>query len=150
MSGMGIDRTSQYGMDPDHLTDDPAVRSAGPDGHVDPVTEFAYDTSHPAGAVAALRTTAAIRERAAALLARARAGDSAWFTIGDDTAMDDAARSVTDVTRERYAWRPDSPAQPLAPFRGRRRRPPSPSSTSCWASRWRRRHGRVRTSTWRW
>ena len=106
MSGMGIDRTSQYGMDPDHLTDDPAVRSAGPDGHVDPVTEFAYDTSHPAGAVAVLRTTAAIRERAAALLARARAGDSAWFTIGDDTAMDDAARSVTEVTRERYAWRP--------------------------------------------
>ncbi len=53
-------------------------------------------------AAASLRTTAAIRERAAALLARARAGESAWFTV-DDSAMDSAALEVVAVTRERYS-----------------------------------------------
>jgi len=48
-----------------------------------------------------LRTTAAIRTRAQALLARARAGESAHFTI-DDAAMDVAVQTVVDVTRERY------------------------------------------------
>ena len=49
-----------------------------------------------------LRNTATIRDRANALLARARAGQSAWFAIGDDAAMDRTAQIVADVTRERY------------------------------------------------
>lgn len=49
-----------------------------------------------------LRNTATIRERANALLARARAGQSDWFTIGDDATMDRTAQVVADVTRERY------------------------------------------------
>ena len=101
---MSVDRTTQYGMDPDHPTDNPAVRSAAPDGHVDPAVEFMQDTAHPAGAAAALRSTSAIRARAAALLARAVRGESAWFTIGSDDALDDAARTVAEVTRERYPW----------------------------------------------
>lgn len=101
---MSADRTTQYGMDPDHLTANLAVRSAAPDGHVDPAIEFMQDTAHPAGAVAALRTTTAIRARAAALLARAVRGESAWFTIGSDDAIEDAARTVAEVTRERYPW----------------------------------------------
>jgi len=52
-------------------------------------------------ATASLRTTTAIRERATALLARARAGQSAWFTV-DDAALDDIASQVADVTRSRY------------------------------------------------
>ena len=53
-------------------------------------------------AAASLRTTTAIRERAGALLARARAGGSAWFTV-DDSALDSAALEVVAVTRERYS-----------------------------------------------
>ena len=98
------DRTSQYGMDPEHLTDNRAVRSAGPDGHVNPAVEFLFDTSHAEGALALLRTTGAIRSRAAALLARARRGESAWFTIGDDASMDNVTREVVEVTLDRYPW----------------------------------------------
>lgn len=53
------------------------------------------------GAAALLRTTAAIRSRAQALLARARRGESRWFTVHDD-ALGEAARLVAQVTRERY------------------------------------------------
>ncbi len=53
-------------------------------------------------AAASLRTTTAVRERAAALLARARPGGSAWFTV-DDSALDSAALEVVAVTRERYS-----------------------------------------------
>ena len=49
-----------------------------------------------------LRDTATIRDRANALLARARAGQSDWFTIGDDAAIDRTAKIVAGVTRERY------------------------------------------------
>lgn len=49
-----------------------------------------------------LRNTATIRQRANALLARARAGQSSWFAIADDSAMDRSAQIVADVTRERY------------------------------------------------
>ena len=49
-----------------------------------------------------LRNTATIRERANALLARARAGQSDWFAISDDATMDRTAQIVADVTRERY------------------------------------------------
>lgn len=50
---------------------------------------------------AALRTTDAVRERAGQLLRRARAGDSAWFTVHDD-ALETAASVVAEVTRSRY------------------------------------------------
>ncbi|WP_422743718.1 URC4/urg3 family protein [Mycobacterium sp. WMMD1722] len=52
-------------------------------------------------AVAELRTTAAVRERSGRLLARARAGESAWFTV-DDGALEHAAELVATVTRTRY------------------------------------------------
>lgn len=52
--------------------------------------------------VALLRSTAIIRERANGLLARARAGQSDWFVIGDDAAVNRTAQIVSDVTRERY------------------------------------------------
>ncbi|MEE6163234.1 MULTISPECIES: URC4/urg3 family protein [unclassified Mycolicibacterium] len=54
-----------------------------------------------AAAVATLRTTAAIRERAGILLQRARAGRSPWFVV-DDEALPRAAAEVAAVTRERY------------------------------------------------
>ena len=49
-----------------------------------------------------LRNTPATRERANALLTRARAGQSDWFTISEDAAVDSAAQIVAGVTRERY------------------------------------------------
>ena len=52
-------------------------------------------------AAATLRTTRAIRERCGQLLARARAGDSRWFTV-EDAALATAARAVADITRTRY------------------------------------------------
>ena len=57
-------------------------------------------------AVALLRNTSTIRERANGLLARARAGQSDWFTIADDAALNRAALIVADVTRERYGSGP--------------------------------------------
>lgn len=57
------------------------------------------DTAAPA--VAALRTTDAVRDRAGVLLRRARAGDSAWFTVRD-VALEEAADTVARVTRDRY------------------------------------------------
>ncbi|MGE0098743.1 MAG: URC4/urg3 family protein [Hydrogenophaga sp.] len=54
------------------------------------------------GAVNALRSTEAIRERAGALLARARAGQSAFFAM-DDAALRSAARTVAELTRQRFA-----------------------------------------------
>ena len=93
-----------YGVDPERPTQNPAVRSADAEGHVDPIVELTDDSMHPAGAAALLRTTAAIRERSAALLARARRGESAWFTIGNDRTIEDAARAVAEVTLERYPW----------------------------------------------
>ena len=58
-------------------------------------------TTAGAAAVATLRTTTAIRERAQHLLQRARVGNSAWFLVDDD-ALDRAASEVADVTRSRY------------------------------------------------
>jgi Protein of unknown function (DUF1688) len=60
-----------------------------------------HDTSRPAGAAAALRTTTVIRERARYLLDRARAGDSPWFSVDDD-ALPVAAAEVAGVTCARY------------------------------------------------
>ncbi|HET7665180.1 MAG TPA: URC4/urg3 family protein [Mycobacterium sp.] len=59
------------------------------------------DISTPAGAAAALRSTAAIRERAQYLLDRARAGDSPWFSV-DDSALAATVAEVCAVTRARY------------------------------------------------
>ncbi len=60
-----------------------------------------HDTSRPAGAAAALRTTTAVRQRAQRLLNRARAGDSLWFSVHDDS-LPAAAAEIADVTRARY------------------------------------------------
>lgn len=57
--------------------------------------------SDTAAAVETLRTTGAIRRRAAYLLGRARAGDSPWFELDPD-AMERAAAEVATVTRTRY------------------------------------------------
>ena len=48
-----------------------------------------------------LRFTKTIRERAQALLSRARRGESAWFSVNDG-AMDTAAALVAELTRARY------------------------------------------------
>ena len=53
------------------------------------------------GAATALRTTAAVRERANFLLRRARAGESRWFEV-DDAALAGCADEVVAVTRSRY------------------------------------------------
>ena len=57
-----------------------------------------------ASAIAArvLRDPATIRSRAHGLLARARAGESAYFVVAPDTVIDDAAQQIATVTRERY------------------------------------------------
>ena len=73
---------------------------------IDPGIEFVVDTFDPAGATEYLRSTRAVRARAHALLARARRGESQWFTIGDDDALENTARTVGEVTRDRYPWGP--------------------------------------------
>jgi Protein of unknown function (DUF1688) len=52
-------------------------------------------------AIALLRSTTTIRERAAGLLARARSGQSDYFNI-DDSALPATAKLVAEVTRTRY------------------------------------------------
>ena len=91
-----------YGLDPERATANTAVRHVDAQGRVDPALELVTDLGQPAAAAAHLRTTAAVRERAAQLLARARRDESTWFRIGDDAALDAAADAVADVTRERY------------------------------------------------
>ena len=59
------------------------------------------DLDTPAGAAAALRTTAAVRARARQLTERARAGESRWFVV-DDGALPTAAAAVAEVTRANY------------------------------------------------
>jgi len=59
------------------------------------------DVSTAAGAVSALRSTDAIRARARALLARARAGQSTAFAV-DDAALTSAARTVAQLTLQRF------------------------------------------------
>lgn len=59
------------------------------------------DATDPAGAAALLRTTGAVRTRAAQLLERARAGDSRWFTV-DDAALQRTAGEVAALTRSRF------------------------------------------------
>ncbi|PJK20380.1 URC4/urg3 family protein [Mycolicibacterium goodii] len=52
-------------------------------------------------AVAALRTTRTVRERARFLLDRARGGESSWFIV-DDGSLERAATEVAVVTRHNY------------------------------------------------
>lgn len=52
-------------------------------------------------AVAALRTTVAVRERSNQLLSRARRGESNWFAV-DDKAIATAADEVAQLTRKRF------------------------------------------------
>jgi hypothetical protein len=52
-------------------------------------------------AAALLRTTTAIRERAAQLLVRARDGESSWFAV-DDGALDATASEVVGAMHRRY------------------------------------------------
>jgi hypothetical protein len=59
------------------------------------------DPTTPAGAARLLRSTTAIRTRAQQLLARARAGASEHFAV-NDVALQDTARTVATLTRERY------------------------------------------------
>ena len=59
------------------------------------------DDEQAEGAVATLRTTTAVRERAGYLLQRARAGDSPWFAVSDES-VPTAVAEVVDVTRTRY------------------------------------------------
>jgi hypothetical protein len=107
--------TPIYGLEPVPPDADTAVPRVDAQGRVDPLQELRIDLNDPSAAAGWLRTTAAVRERASQLLARARRDESAWFTIGADSALDEAARSVADVTRERYP-------SGLAPLRGGRRR----------------------------
>ncbi len=62
---------------------------------------FTDDLNTPTGAAGYLRTTHVVRERARTLLARARAGQSAWFGI-DDTALAAASDEVVLATKARY------------------------------------------------
>jgi hypothetical protein len=66
-------------------------------GAIKTVAAYAGSTS----ATGQLRSTKTIRERAQALLARARRGESAWFSVNDG-AMDNAAALVAELTRARY------------------------------------------------
>ena len=52
-------------------------------------------------AASVLRTTTAVRQRAAQLLVRARNGESSWFVV-DDGFLDTAASEVVAATRARY------------------------------------------------
>lgn len=63
--------------------------------------ETIADQASFARAVIELRSTNTIRQRAQALLARARRGDSAWFTV-QDTALPTTTALVAEVTRARY------------------------------------------------
>ena len=55
----------------------------------------------PAQSIAELRSTTTIRSRAQGLLARARRGESAWFSINDG-AMATTATLVAELTQARY------------------------------------------------
>ena len=65
------------------------------------MSQLTFDPTTPAGAVHALRSTQAIRERAAGLLTRARAGESSHFKV-NDAALVPAARTVAELTRQNF------------------------------------------------
>ncbi|WP_439028924.1 URC4/urg3 family protein [Gordonia terrae] len=66
-----------------------------------PVESTAPEGLEAVEAVALLRSTATIRDRARQLLDRARTGESSWFTV-HDSFLDPAAELVVDTSRTRY------------------------------------------------
>ncbi len=62
---------------------------------------FIDERANGEDAAAQLRTTLAVRERCGQLLTRARAGQSAWFTV-EDGALDHAVRHVSDAIAQRH------------------------------------------------
>jgi len=64
-------------------------------------TDFISPHAQDEVAAAALRTTAAIRERALQLSSRARHGESSWFVV-DDGFLDTAVDAIVAATRDRY------------------------------------------------
>ena len=78
-----------------------------------------HDTGRPEGAAAALRTTAAVRERAQYLPNRARAGDSRWFSRA--TTMHCLLRRGR--SRRRHARPLPRPAHPVSTAVGAISRP---------------------------
>jgi len=57
--------------------------------------------SQAEAAASVLRDTHVVRERCGQLLARARAGESRWFTV-EDGFIANAAREVADITKKRF------------------------------------------------
>jgi hypothetical protein len=78
-----------------------AEASHAPSARPSNAPDLIADTAHPAGAAALLRSTDAIRQRARALLARARRGASPWFAVNDG-ALSTTAVLVAEVTQARY------------------------------------------------
>ena len=139
-----------YGLDPDRPTANVAVRHADADGHVDPALEFAgHRPSRRRRGLPAHHRARSASAPPRCWRARAR-GESQWFTIGDDDALEDAARTVAEVTRERYPSGRHPVPQPLAPLRGRRRRTGSTSSNRLLGDADAARSAPARRSTWRW
>ncbi|MDB5946538.1 MAG: hypothetical protein JWQ33_1564 [Ramlibacter sp.] len=65
------------------------------------MTAAAVSRAQAERAAEILRTTHSIRERCGQLLARARRGESAWWSVNDER-IGDAASAVSQATRERY------------------------------------------------
>ncbi len=72
-----------------------------PESRITNATDSIAASPSQTGAAAQLRSTTTIRRRAAALLARARRGESAWFSINDGALLT-AAALVAQLTRARY------------------------------------------------
>lgn len=72
---------------------------------MDDMPRFADERAEGEAAAATLRTTPTVRERCAQLLARARAGGSAWFEIREEAAVTTVNEVVT-AARARYPRRP--------------------------------------------
>jgi hypothetical protein len=64
-------------------------------------TDFVTPRAQGARAAAELRSTRTVRERCGQILEHIRIGHSHWFEL-DERRMDEAARSVVDVTRRRF------------------------------------------------
>jgi len=64
-------------------------------------TDFISNHAQAEQAVAILRTTVAVRDRAKQLLSRARQGESSWFIV-DEGFFDSAAGEVVAATRRRF------------------------------------------------
>ena len=81
-------------------------------------------------AASALRTPPAIRERCQTTAVARAPWRSRWFTV-DEAFMETAANEVVAATRKRYPKLHIPLPQPLAPFRGRWRRPQGRARRGC-------------------